>query len=250
MKEQIESIQQHRSIRKYKPDAIPPEVLHGILESGIRASNTGSMQLYSVIVTQDKKLIEELSPLHFNQPMVKQAPVHVTLCADVHRFHQWCEQRGAEPGYDNLLWFMNATVDAALVSQNMALEAENQGLGICYLGTCLFNAKGFVEILKMPKGVFPVATMVMGYPDEDPPLTPRFPLNGVVHNETYQPYSEDAINEIWKETENSDLTKELKELNKKENLALIFTENRYKKTDNLHFTKTLIETLKEQGFLD
>jgi hypothetical protein len=135
------------------------------------------------------------------------------------------------------------------VSQNIVLEAENQGLGACYLGTCLFNAQGFIDLLEMPYGVFPVATLVLGYPDEMPPLTRRFPLEGVVHDEKYEIYSEREIDDIWLETENSAQTSELKRINDKENLAFIFTENRYKKADSLHFSATLLESLKKQGFL-
>ena len=163
----------HRSIRKYRSAPIPGDVLRDVLEAATRASTCGNMQLYSLIVTQDRALREALSPCHFNQPMVVEAPCLVTVCADVHRFTMWCEQRDADPAYDNFAWFLNAATDALLAAQNLAVEAEMHGLGICYLGTTLYTAERIAKILELPKGVVPLTTIVMGYPDESPELTDR-----------------------------------------------------------------------------
>ena len=127
----IDTIFNHRSIRKYKPDPIPEDILEKILEAGTRASTTGNMQVYSMVVTTDRKLKEELWQAHFRQDMVKEAPVIITFCADFNRFNKWCRLRDAEPGYDNFLSFFTAAIDALLASQNVALEAEANGLGIC-----------------------------------------------------------------------------------------------------------------------
>ena len=107
----------HRSIRKFRSEPIAPEVLQDMLEAASRASTCGNMQLYSLIVTQSRELREALAPCHFNQPMVKGAPVVLTFCADFRRFSKWCEQRNAVPGYDNLMSFMNASMDTLLVAQ-------------------------------------------------------------------------------------------------------------------------------------
>ena len=125
----------HRSIRKFRPDPISPEILQDILEAATRASTTGNMQLYSLIVTQDRALREQLAPCHFNQPAIQQAPCVVTVCADIHRFSMWCEQRAAEPRYDNFAWFLKAMTAALLAAQNLCAEAEMHGWGICKLGT-------------------------------------------------------------------------------------------------------------------
>jgi len=126
-----ETIFQHRSIRKYKPDPVSPEVLKQILEAGTRASTTGNMQVYSMVVTTDQSIRQKLWEAHFKQNMVLEAPVHITFCADFNRFTKWCTYREAEPGYDNFLSFFTAAIDALLVSENVALAAEEYGLGIC-----------------------------------------------------------------------------------------------------------------------
>ena len=136
----------HRSIRKFRPEPIPEEVLRECLEAASRASTCGNMQLYSLVVTRDAALRERLSPCHFDQPMVREAPCVVTVCADVHRFTMWCEQRDADPAYDNFAWFLNASTDALLAAQNLCVEAEMHGLGICYLGTTIYTAAEIDEL--------------------------------------------------------------------------------------------------------
>lgn len=246
----IEQLLKHKTIRKYKKDPIDETLLNGILEAGIRASNTGNLQAYSIIVTKDSLLKEKLWETHFKQEMVLQAPVILTFCADLNRIEKWCAQRNAEPGFDNFLWFYNASIDALLASQNIAIAAEANNLGICYLGTTTYNADKIIQILNLPKGVVPVTTLVVGHPDENPGLTDRLPMNAVIHNEVYQDYSNKAIDELYAEKENSEFTKNLLILNKKETLAQIFTDKRYTKGDNVFFSKKFIEVIKNQGFMN
>jgi len=246
----IKEIANHRSIRKYKSSPIDEEVLSDILHSAARASTCGNMQLYSLVVTLDARVRAELAPCHFNQAMVTEAPCVVTVCADVHRFSKWCEQRDADPAYDNFAWFLNASTDALLAAQNLCVEAEMNGLGICYLGTTIYTAGMIAEILELPKGVIPVTTIVLGYPDESPELTDRLPLEAVVHYEKYTDYTAAEIDELWAEREESELTKRLLEENGLPNLAQIFTQRRYVREDNLSISNSYFALLKEKGFFN
>jgi nitroreductase len=245
----LDTLLNHRSIRKYKSDPIPEPVLDYILEAGTRASTTGNMQVYSMIVTTDSSLKKELAPCHFNQAMVTEAPVLVTFCADFNRFNQWCMLSGAEPGYDNFLSFFTAAIDALLVAQNVCVAAEDAGLGICYLGTTTYTSAEIIRILGLPKGVVPVTSVTMGYPDEFPGLTDRLPAEAVIHREKYQDYTEDAIRKHYRHKElittNQDFVKE----NKQPSLAHVYTNIRYKKEDNILFSKTLLKVLEDQGFM-
>jgi len=246
----IDTIFQHRSIRKYKTDPLENTMLNQILEAGTRASTTGNMQVYSIVVSKDKEIKKQLWEAHFKQDMVKQAPVVLTFCADFNRFNKWCLAREADPGYDNYLSFFTAAIDALLASQNVALAAEANGLGICYLGTTTYMARSIVNILNLPKGVVPVTTLVMGYPDEKPGLTDRLPLQGVIHNEIYKDYTADDINAIYKDKEALEETLELLKVNNKKTLAQIFTDNRYTKKDNVLFSKEYLKIIEEQGFMN
>ncbi len=245
----LHTLLEHRSIRKFKNTEISDEILNAVLKAGFRASTTGNMQVYSVIVTKEQENKEKIWALHFKQQMVLDAPVTLTFCADFNRFNIWCKQRNAEPGYDNFLSFMTATIDALLVAQNVAIAAESHGLGICYLGTTTYMADEIIELLKLPNHVIPITTLVVGYPSETPPLTDRLPDSGLIHYEMYQDYSPECINDIYAEKEALPFTKQLIEENQLENLAQIFTNKRYTKKDNEYFSEKLLKTLQKQGFL-
>jgi len=246
----MNTIMNHRSIRKYKSDPIEESILNDILLAGTRASTTGNMQVYSIIVTTDQEIKNQLSPCHFNQPMVKQAPVVLTFCADFNRFNKWCLQRKAIPGYDNFLSFFTAAIDALLAAQNVCIAAEERGLGICYLGTTTYTADKIIDVLKLPKGVVPITTVTLGYPDETPELTDRLPLASILHQQIYQDFSEGDIDQIYFAKENHPFTKKLLVENNKETLAQIFTDNRYSKKDNVAFSKAFLKVIEQQGFMN
>lgn len=244
----MDSIKNRRTIRKYKEQDIPEELLNGLLEESFRASTMGNMQLYSVVVTRSREMKEKLAPAHFNQPMVTSAPVVLTFCADFNRFSKWCLQRKAEPGYDNPLSFLNAMSDTLLVTQNFCTLAEDNGLGICYLGTTIYNPDPIIELLKLPRLVMPVATITVGYPDESPAQPDRLPLRGIIHEEVYKDYTPEMIDDIYAYKESLPENKHFVEINHTETLAQIFTDIRYKKADNEMMSESLKATLKKQGF--
>lgn len=244
----MELLLKHTTIRKYQQKDISVEDLNVILESGIRASNTGNMQLYSVIVTRSEENKAKMAPLHFNQPMVKQAPVVLTICLDIYRFNCWCELKNADAGYDNMLWLASGIIDAMLCAQNICVAAENKGLGICYLGTALYNAAELIDLLQLPKGVLPVTTLTVGYPAEEPEQVDRLPMEAIVHEEAYRDYSDGQIREIFAMKEALESSKKFVAENGKENLAQVFTDIRYKKKDNEFFSEKLLKTIREQGF--
>ncbi len=178
-----------RTIRIYSAKPVEDKLLNEILLKGCRASTTGNMQVYSIIITRDEVKKKELAPYHFNQKMITGAPVVLTFCADFNRFNKWCLERKAEPGYDNFLSFFTAAIDALLVAQTVCVAAEEEGLGICYLGTTTYMAHKIIEVLKLPKGVVPVTTVTLGWPGENPEQPDRLPLEAVIHYETYKDYT-------------------------------------------------------------
>ena len=151
---------------------------------------------------------------------------------------------------DNFVWFVNGVIDTILVSENVCLAAESEGLGICYLGTTTYTADRIIEVLDLPQGVIPVTTVTMGYPDQMPPLTDRLPLEGVIHREKYKDYTPEQIDAIWAAKEASEETQHLLKVNELPNLARIFTEKRYTGEDNLTFSRKYFEVLKKQGFFN
>lgn len=246
----MQTIFNHRSIRKYENKAIPADVLRRIIEAANRASNTGNMQLVSIVATTKDEIKSALAPAHFNQKMITEAPLILTVCADVNRMNKWCELRNAKHGFMNMQTLYTATVDATIAAQNAALEAEHLGLGICYLGTTTYNARQIIEVLNLPKGVMPVTTITIGYPADVPSLTERLPIEAILHNEKYEDYTDEKINSLYSEREQLESNKRFCEENKKENLAQVFAEVRYSKENNEYFSKELMDVLKLQGFIE
>jgi nitroreductase len=250
MKEISDILLNRRTIRRYSTMLIDDLLLNEILSMGCRASNTGNMQVYSIVITRDGEMKKKLAPHHFNQKMITEAPVVLTFCADFNRFNKWCLQRKAEPGYDNFLSFVTGAIDALLVAQTVCIAAESKGLGICYLGTTTYNAHKIIDLLKLPKGVVPVTTITLGWPSEDPDQVDRLPLEAVIHYETYKDYTAEDIEKYYSEKEGRDDSKQFIKESNKETLAQVFTDIRYKKADNQYFSSILLKVLKDQGFLE
>jgi nitroreductase len=239
-----------RTIREYSSEPVDDKLLNELLVMGCRASTTGNMQVYSIIITRDKQKKMDLAPLHFNQKMITGAPVVLTFCADFNRFNKWCLMRKAEPGYDNFLSFMTGAIDALLVAQTVCIAAESKGLGICYLGTTTYNAHKIIELLKLPKGVVPVTTVTLGWPNEKPEQVDRLSLEAVIHKEIYREYSGEDIEKYYREKEGRKDSQQFVNENNKETLAQVFTDIRYKKADNVYFSNILLQVLKDQGFME
>ena len=157
----MEKFELRRSIRKYSDKEISEDELLSMLKTAEQTQNMGNLQLYSVIITRDAEMKQRLAPAHFCQSMVTEAPVVLTFCADYRRTTLWCEQREAHPGYDNFLSFMNAATDALLYCQTFCNIAEERGMGLCFLGTTIYNPQEIIETLHLPKLVMPVATITL-----------------------------------------------------------------------------------------
>lgn len=245
----MESLKQRRSIRRYSDKNVGQELLLSLLEEAERTPTMGNLQLYSVVVTRDKAMKEKLAPAHFCQPMVTGAPVVLTFCADFRRTSAWAKHRKAEPGYDNFLSFINAATDALLYCQTFCNIAEEQGLGTCFLGTTVYQPQQIIDTLQLPPLTFPVATITLGWPAENPAQSDRLPIEGIVHEEVYKDYTAEKIDQIYAYKEVLPENKHFVEINSKETLAQVFTDIRYTKKDNESMSDGLIAALRQQGFL-
>ena len=237
-----------RTIRKYSDKTVSEELLNQLMGEAARTQTMGNLQLYSVVVTRSPEMKARLAPAHFNQPMVTEAPVVLTICADFHRTTRWCQERQATPGYDNLLSFLNAAIDALLYTQTLCNLMDEQGLGYCYLGTTVYMPQMIIDTLQLPRLVMPVATLTVGWPAEEPPLSDRLPLESFVHQETYHDYAATDIDRYYTAKEQLEENRHFVSVNHKTTLAQVFTDIRYTKSDNEALSATLLDTLRRQGF--
>ena len=144
---------------------------------------------------------------------------------------------------------VNAATDALLYTQTFCNLAEEEGLGLCYLGTTVYMPQMIIDTLRLPQLVMPVATITLGWPDENPSLSDRLPLESFIHDETYHDYTPADIDRYYAEKESLEENKEFVRINNKETLAQIFTDIRYTKKDNEAMSETYLAAMKRQGFL-
>lgn len=245
----MDFITSRRSIRQYSPRDVDSELLTTLLTKAGRTQTMGNLQLYSVVVTRDGGMKARLAQAHFGQPMVTAAPVVLTFCADFRRTTLWAENRHATPGYDNFLSFVNAATDALLYCQTFCCLAEAEGLGCCFLGTTVYMPEMIIDTLKLPRLVFPVATITLGWPGEHPALTDRIPAGSIIHEETYHDYTPSDIDRAYSHKESLPENRHFVELNGKQTLAQVFTDCRYTKKDNEAMSAGMLKALRRQGFL-
>lgn len=238
------------SIRKYSDKPVEEAMLDRLMNEAARTQTMGNLQLYSVVVTRSDEMKRKLAPAHFNQPMVTEAPVVLTICADFHRTSVWARQRKAVPGYNNFLSFVNGAIDALLYTQTLCNLMDEEGLGYCYIGTTVYMPQMIIDTLNLPQQVVPLATLTVGWPAEKPQQTDRLPLDSFVHRETYQDYTADDINRYYQLKESLEENQNFCKINNKETLAQIFTDIRYTKKDNEAMSAGLMEVLRKQGFME
>lgn len=247
-KDAVGVMMQHRSVRRFKDKAVDAQLLDELVRCGLRASNTGNMQLYSIIATQEEPRRSQLCQLHFGQCAT--APLWLTICADVNRYHAYCRVNGCDEPYDNFLWFLSATVDASLAAQNLCVAAEARGLGFCYLGTVMYNTAQIASMLECPKGVVPVITLAMGYPDEEPQLSERLEPEAIVHRETYHDYTDEETVRLHEVRDQFPFNREMVRQNGTRNYCEIFTTKRYPKEQNVSISRSLMEFLHQAGMMN
>lgn len=177
----------HRSIRSYRDQALDASWVDSVLEQALAGtSSSGNLNMVSVVKTQDPQRKQRLFELHGEQPMVLQAPLVLTFCADSFRTREWLALRGARLGFADLVSWHTAAFDAMILSQTAALAFESHGLGICYMGTTLFSMRGIADFLDLPPNCLPATSLVVGWPAEAPAQRDRLPRQAWIHEERYQ----------------------------------------------------------------
>lgn len=192
MNQTIEFLTQHRSIRKYKDIPVSEQVIAQIVNAAQWSSTSSHFQAYTIINVRDKAKRETIAQAAGGQPWVVQAPLFLVFCADLHRAQKyWLNKQ--ERVFSNNEFFIISTVDAALAAQQAFIAAESMGLGGVYIGGIRNNLPMVSEALGLPNLVYPVFGMCLGYPDDNPGLKPRLPMQAVYKIDSYDESGDDEI---------------------------------------------------------
>jgi len=184
MNQVIETLVTHKSIRHYTDEIPSDEVIETIVQAGQQAPF--AHQLYSVLLSRNK----ERNPFS--------APLLFTICVDSHKFECIMAKRNWKIKTNDLTVLLFGIQDACYMAQNMVIAGESLGLGTCFLGYPLTTASTIAKEYNLPKRVFPVVGLAMGYPAEDPPPRPRYPLDFVLFEDEYPELNDDRIAEAMK----------------------------------------------------
>ncbi|WP_226578083.1 oxygen-insensitive NADPH nitroreductase [Halobacillus litoralis] len=201
MNETIETILNHRSIRKFKDVKISDEQLDLILSSAQQASTSSYMMAYSIIGVTDEEKKAQLAEIT-GQAYVKNNSHLLIFCADLYRHTLQASEEQYEQmlaNLENSEHFLVSAIDAALAAQNAALAAESMDLGICYIGSIRNQLDKVDEILSLPKHVLPLFGMVIGVPDHQPDKKPRLETKAIYFENEYNQDQKDELQAFDKE---------------------------------------------------
>ena len=181
----VELLKSHRSIRKFTERPIEPELFDELVRAGQGAATSSFLQGATIVRVKDRDKREQIAQLAGNQPYVASSAAFMIFCADLKRAGNWCREYGKSFEGDFTEHFIIATVDVALMAQSMVCAAESAGLGICYIGGIRNNPGLVSKLLELPKGVYPVFGLCLGYPAQDPDVKPRLPLSVILKEDRY-----------------------------------------------------------------
>lgn len=175
----VETMLQRKSIRRYTDQVPADEVVETVVRAGQQAPF--AHQTCSLLLSRRS----EQNPFH--------APLYFTVCVDAHRTERVMARRDWEMVTNDLSLLLFGVQDAALMAENMVIAAESLGLGSCFLGGAPYQAETIIEKYRLPSRVFPLVGLAMGYPDEDPPPRPRYPLEFTLFEGEYPELTDDIV---------------------------------------------------------
>ncbi len=193
----------HKSVRRYRPDPLPPGTLPLLGAAAQSAASSSNLQVWSVVALEDPARKAEAASLCGDQDFIRQAPLFLVFCADLARLTAASEREGLPGlGLDYLEIFLTAVVDASLAAQNAAAAAESLGLGICYVGAARNHPREMAALLHLPLRVIALFSLAVGYPAEGDTsaVKPRLPQPGLLHRETYNAQARDESVAAYDET--------------------------------------------------
>ncbi|MDC0530773.1 nitroreductase family protein [Alphaproteobacteria bacterium] len=182
----LKSILSRASVRKFSEKLITKEILTILLASAQSAPSKSNLQQYSILVIQDTSIKTEISNLIGNTKWALTAPVFLLFLADIRRNIKISSDRGYKHKNNNVDTFMNGVIDAALSMQSMVIASEAMGLGVCPISMIRNIIEEVKFICNLPKGVFPIAGLAVGWPDEKASVSLRLPQDIITHVDTYK----------------------------------------------------------------
>lgn len=193
MNQVIELLNAHRSIRKFTEQTVTQAQLERFVQAGQAAATSSFIQACTVIQVNDTTRRSQLAEWAGGQRYVEEAPAFLVFCADMQRHKLSCDMHEAEMLSGFTEQFITATVDCALFAQNLVIAAESEGLGTVYIGGLRNQIDKVSEALALPDLVYPVFGLCLGYPDQNPEVKPRLPVQVVLKQDRYDDQQDSVL---------------------------------------------------------
>jgi len=188
-----------KSIRRFKDRPVPRDIVEKIVRAGQNAPTGGGQQAYSFILISNNRKKRSIMQAIGRQGFMEEAPLWLMICVDWARFYRLCDALELDIEYGPLTQLYRGVMDAMLAAENMVIAAETLGLGSVFNGGVRNGLTKLAEILKLPRNVLPVVLLCIGYPDEEPPTRPRWPLEVVLHENEYKMPTDQQIRDYYEE---------------------------------------------------
>ncbi len=184
----IETLLNHRSVRRFKDRPLTEAQVRLLVESAQAASTSSYTQSFSIIGVENPQLKEQLRLIAANHQLyVEHNGYFFVFVADQYRNKKIGAARGRETSVlDTMQRLIVALGDASFAAQNLAVAAESMGLGVCYIGSIQNDIDRTTKLLGLPEGTFPIFGLAVGYPDQQPEKKPRLPFSVIFHKNHYQ----------------------------------------------------------------
>ncbi|MEM3699540.1 MAG: nitroreductase family protein [Candidatus Bathyarchaeia archaeon] len=245
------------SIRHFdKKRKVPKKILEKILLAGIRAPSAGNIQPRTFIVIKNETIKERLYELCENQAFMKDAPVWIVICLDLHRHLKAAKLTGVDYDFTGILPYTFGVLDAALSLENMVIAADALGLGSVIIGSIIEHPQEAKEILKLPEHCLALSILCVGYPRKKLGIREKWDYNVIVCEDAYKDIETEDVSVYWRKLMLNDLKRSGKKLTD-EGFEKIVSERSYGKSYSSHYTeefikkanKKLMEFVRKQGFL-
>ncbi len=186
MNEVMKLMQAHSSVRSYTDEAIDEHLLQEIIACGQAAASSSFIQAYSLLRVKDLDKRRHIAEVAGGQSWVVEAAEFLVLCADMQRINYASQKSGQGELQGYAEHFLAASVDTALMAQNMMLAAESCGLGCVFIGGIRNDPQVLVDILEIPKHVYPAFGFCLGWPAHKNAVKPRLPVSSILHEDRYE----------------------------------------------------------------
>jgi nitroreductase len=190
----IDTLMKRKSIREYTPQIPTNEEIETLVRAAQQAPFAG--QMCSLLLKKGHKKTPYKAPLLF------------TVCFDMYKLEKIMRKRNWSTGSCDLALLLFGLQDAVLMSENLVIAAESLGMGSCFIGSAPYLAKTIIKEYKLPKRVFPIVQLTVGFPAEDPPPRPRYPMDYFLFEDRYPELSDDMVNRAMKEMDDGFLAQD------------------------------------------